>query len=71
MSAMSAMRAMSAMSACHWLERELHKGQRFRVFAGCTYGTISQAGVAVQDAADDADAPFFELPAHALRNVER
>ena len=54
---------------CHWLEREFQQGQRFRVFSGHTYGTISKAGVAVQDAASERDGPFFELPADALRNV--
>jgi len=52
---------------CSWLERDLRRGERFRVYHGHTYGTISPAGVAVQLLEADDDGPFMEVPLSALR----
>lgn len=55
---------------CRWLDRDMKRGEKFRVYKGPTYGAISKAGVAVQEAAAGEmgdEGPFIELPADALR----
>ena len=54
---------------CHWLDRDLMAGERFRVYGGHTYGAISPVGIAVTDV-DDENGPFMELPKDAVREDE-
>jgi len=50
---------------CGWLDKDLRRGTRFRVYRGPTYGCISPTGIAVTFLGED-DGPFFELPRDAL-----
>ena len=51
---------------CRWLDRDLRRGTRFRVYRGPTYGCISPTGLAVTFLGED-DGPFIELPIDALQ----
>lgn len=51
------------MSECHWLPRDLRKGETVSLYQGHTYGCISPGGVAVNVANHQG---FTEIPMDAL-----
>jgi hypothetical protein len=53
---------------CPWLYSEVQKGDTFYSYLGCTYGCISDSGIAVTENSCG-EAPFFELPANAVRAI--
>lgn len=50
---------------CDWLERDLKKGKRLYKYLGCTYGCISDKGIAMTEDKGGGE-PFFEVPIDAL-----
>lgn len=51
---------------CAWLDESVHIGEIVYKFDGCTYGCISPNGIAVKY---NENAPFFELPKDALKEI--
>jgi len=53
---------------CFWLDETVIKGTIVYPFYGCTYGCISDNGIAVSLISDVN--PFFELPLNSLEKIE-
>ncbi len=49
---------------CDWLDQNLPQGTELYLYEGCTYGCISETGVAVTREPDTT--PFFEVPTVAI-----
>lgn len=53
---------------CPWLDWRINPGRTVFKYSGCTYGCISEEGIAVSDKSDET--PFYEVPFDAVRWLE-
>lgn len=53
---------------CHWLHRDIKKGEEVYGYTGPTYGCVSYLGIAVSAQPDRT--LFFELPADSLKRLD-
>ena len=53
---------------CFWLKRDREKGEIVYEYNGCTYGCITNAGIACTEEYNKT--PFFELPKDCLTKLE-